>query len=372
MLDPAYINSDNLPISLTDNIIIIKCHAIENMKDSIYLSTTYLKLLLSDSDLNIDLANVLGSNSAALLNEEYIYGDTIFEVFQSLEDSGLDSWLLRFGKQLSVASHGPLGFAILTAPDLHSAIDVVEEYNIIRTSAYRCKSVHEDNRVWLVSEDNTEHPLIGRWMMETSIRVGQEFVEAVMAHPLGDAATISFTHDKPSYHEELEAFYGIKVSYNADRTALSIPSSWCRIASPLSDPETFQTNLQKCRELKLKLNAHSNIVESTRLSIEYFLESRIKGNHDTQLPSLEQLAMKHHCSSRTFARKLGQHQQSYKKILEDCRRRYAVTLLTQTHASIADVSYSLGYQEAANFVRAFKTWFDMPPASWRRQQTPKQ
>lgn len=341
------------------------------MKESVYLATTYLKLLLSDSDLDIDLERALDGKLETLLNDELIYGDTIFGIFQQFADSGLDSWLLRFGKQLSVANHGPLGFAVLSAPDLHSAIDVVAKYNVIRTSAYTCSSKHIGNRVWLISEDHTGHPLIGRWMIEASIRVAQGFVEALMAHPLGDAASISFIHDKPAYYKELEEFYGIEVSYNAKYNALSFPSSWCRVSSPLSDPEAFQTNLQKCRELKLKLNVQANIVESTRLSIEHFLEARISGGQRVPLPSLEQLALKHHCSTRTFARKLLAHDQSYKKILENCRRQYAVTLLTQTHASIADISYLLGYQEPANFVRAFKTWFDKPPASWRRQQNPK-
>ena len=341
------------------------------MKESDYLATTYLKLLLSDIELDIDLKRSLDGKLESLLNEDFIYGDTIFDIFQQFADSGLDSWILRFGKQLSVANHGPLGFAVLSAPDLHTAIDIVTEYNVIRTSTYSCSSKHIGNRVWLITEDNTGHPLIGRWMIEASIRVAQGFVEAVMAHPLGDAASISFVHDKPAYHQELEKFYGIKVRFNAECNALSFPSSWCRVSSPLSDPDAFQTNLQKCRELKLKLNVQSDIVESTRLSIEHFLESRISGSQETPLPSLEQLASKHHCSTRTFARKLLAHDQSYKKILENCRRQYAVTLLTQTHASIANISYLLGYQEPANFVRAFKTWFDTPPASWRRQQNPK-
>jgi len=340
------------------------------MNESIYLATTYLKLLRSNTELTEALEIALDGELEKTLNGEYIYGDTILTIFQTFADKGLDSWLLRFGHHLSVGSHGPLGFAVLSAPDLRTAIEVLAEFTVIRTSAYRSKSVDLGNRIAFVAEDQTHHPLISQWVMESSLRVAQKLIEAVMAHPLGDFAAISFRHTRPSYHRELEHFFGIPIDYNAEQTALSIPASWCRISSPLSDPDTFKTNLQKCRELKLKLNNNNDLVEATRLDLSHFFEARIQGKaRSHEMPTLEQLAAKHSCSSRTFARKLHNKNQSYKQLLESCRREYAIDLLVHTHASIADISLQLNYQEAANFVRAFKTWFDMPPAAWRRQQS---
>jgi len=263
-----------------------------------------------------------------------------------------------------------LGFAVLSAPDLHTAIDVLTEFTSIRTSAFRSKSVHNGNRISYVTEDQTAHPLISRWLMESSLRVAQKLIEAIMAHPLGDFASISFKHAQPNYHKELERLFGTPIEYNAEVNALSIPASWCRISSPLSDPDTFKANLQKCRGLKLKLSNHNDIVDTTKLDLDHYFEARILGqarSHD--MPTLEQLAEKNNCSARTFARRLNHKQQSYKQLLEACRRRHAISLLSDTHTSIADIALQLNYQEPANFIRAFKTWFDMPPAKWRRQQS---
>lgn len=338
------------------------------MKDSIYLDTTYLKLLRSETELTQILEHAFNGKFDQLLKNEYIYGDTILTIFQTFADQGLDSWLLRFGKHLSVGSHGPLGFTVLSAPDLRTAIDVLCEFTAVRTSAYQCSSAVHGNKIAFITEDRTEHPLIGQWMMESSLRVAQKLIEAVMAHPLGDIATVSFTHSKPSYHLELEKFYGIPVEYNAPANSISFPASWCGISSPLSDPDTFKTNLQKCRELKLKLTTKDDLVAATKLELNHFFEARILGRaRSYDMPSLEKLAAKHHCSARTFSRRLNQKQQSYKGLLEDCRRRFAIDLLSNTHTSVADISLQLNYQEPANFVRAFKTWFDTPPATWRRQ-----
>ncbi|MFT6407528.1 MAG: AraC-like DNA-binding protein [Arenicella sp.] len=338
------------------------------MKESIYLDTTYLKVLLSDAELSHVLDSAFDGQLDELLHSEYIRGDAILTIFQTFADQGLDSWLLRFGRNLSVGSHGPLGFTVLSAPDLHAAIDVLADFTAIRTSAYKCCSAQHGKRIAFITEDQTEHPLIGQWMMEASLRVAQELIEAVMAHPLGDLASISFTHPRPSYHRELEQFYGISISYDAEVNALSIPASWLRISSPLSDPDSFRTNLNKCRELKLKLAYERDLVAATKIALNSFFEARILGHARSQeMPSLEKLAAKHHCSARTFARRLNDKKQSYKGLLEACRRHHAIDLLSNTHTSIADISLQLNYQEPANFVRAFKMWFDTPPATWRRQ-----
>ena len=338
------------------------------MDNSIYLATTYLKLLRSDNELTTVLDRAFDGRLEEILQDEFIYGDAISTIFQTFSDQGFDSWLLRFGQHLSVGNHGPLGFAILSSPDLHSAIETLAEFTQIRTSAYRCKSVHRRNRVSFVAEDQTKHPLISQWFAEASIRVAQKLIEAVMAHPLGDIARISFCHPKPAYHQDLQKFFGIPIEYNAQVTALSIPASWCRIASPLSDPDTFKTNLQKCREIKLRLSEEKDLIEATKFDLNAYFSARI--NEQTTaygMPTLEHLATKHNCSARTFARRLGEKNQSYKRLLEACRREHAIDLLTHTHISIADISLQLNYQEPANFVRAFKTWFNMPPATWRRQ-----
>ncbi|MFT4634275.1 MAG: AraC-like DNA-binding protein [Arenicella sp.] len=339
-----------------------------NMKDSIYLDTTYLKLLRSDTKLWQVLDRSFDGKLDEILQNDYIYGDAILAIFQTFADQGLDSWLLRFGQHLSVGTHGPLGFTVLSAPDLRTAIDVLAEFIAVRTSAYKCFSARQGNRIAFITEDQTEHTLIGQWMREASLRVAQELIEAVMAHPLGDMARISFTHARPDYYIELERFYGIPVEYNANENAISIPASWLLISSPLSAPDTFRTNLNKCRELKLKLTDQNDLISATKIALNSFFEARILGrarSHD--MPSLKTLAAKHHCSARTFSRRLNDKKQSYKSLLEGCRRHHAVDLLSNTHSSIAEISLQLNYQEPANFVRAFKMWFDTPPATWRRK-----
>ncbi|MFG1418417.1 AraC family transcriptional regulator ligand-binding domain-containing protein [Xanthobacter sp. V0B-10] len=56
----------------------------------------------------------------------------------------------------------------------------------------------------------------------------------------------------------------------------------------------------------------------------------------------------------------------YREVLEIARRKRAIHLLTKTHMSIADIAASLGYEEHANFTRAFGRWQQCSPSEFRR------
>lgn len=338
------------------------------MHQDLYIATTYLKLLRSNNDLLKHLSCKFGERLEGLLESDFIHGDDINKVFTVAIEQGIDSWILEFGATISIGSHGPLGFAVLSAPDLQTALQVLMDYALIRSSTYRNELIQNENRLEFISIDQTDDPEIGRWLIEADMLVTQNLIEAIIAHPLGDNAVITFAYPKPSYADELQTYYGIRCEFGAEQNSLSIPASWGEITSPLSDPASFSANLQKCRELKLQLTDHKDLAELTTVALNRFFEARInRESSTTNLPRLTQLASEHHCSPRTFARRLEEQGQSYKSLLEACRREYATRLLSQTHYSVADIAECLAYQETANFVRAFKTWFDIPPAAWRRQ-----
>nr|WP_272211646.1 helix-turn-helix transcriptional regulator [Marinicella sp. W31]MDC2877537.1 helix-turn-helix transcriptional regulator [Marinicella sp. W31] len=72
-------------------------------------------------------------------------------------------------------------------------------------------------------------------------------------------------------------------------------------------------------------------------------------------------------SVQGLQRRLRSTGYTYKDILEVARRTRAVMLLTQTSVSIAEIAFSLGYDEQANFTRAFNRWLGCSPSTFRVQ-----
>ncbi|MNG28149.1 Urease operon transcriptional activator [compost metagenome] len=67
---------------------------------------------------------------------------------------------------------------------------------------------------------------------------------------------------------------------------------------------------------------------------------------------------------RTLHRRLLDEGTTFKQILEDVRHTLAVEHLKAGQLSIQEIAYSLGYNDVANFRRAFRRWEGVPPSEY--------
>jgi AraC-like DNA-binding protein len=68
-------------------------------------------------------------------------------------------------------------------------------------------------------------------------------------------------------------------------------------------------------------------------------------------------------------RRLSEQDSSVKKIVDETRHQLATTYLDQSHLSIKEVAYSLGFNDPSNFSRAFRRWEGMTPKEYRKLQS---
>jgi len=80
--------------------------------------------------------------------------------------------------------------------------------------------------------------------------------------------------------------------------------------------------------------------------------------------SIEEIAAKMGCSSRTLRRSLRSEGGSYAQILKDVRLNLAKEYLA-SGLKLETVGDMLGYSEAAAFSRAFKQWTSVSPKVFR-------
>ncbi|MEM7360116.1 MAG: helix-turn-helix domain-containing protein [Pseudomonadota bacterium] len=334
-----------------------------------HIAAAYLRLMLqADHSATALVQEALGAQFHLIQETEQIPGYLINNIFELLEDQGLESLVIKYAQQLDVGNHGPLGFAALSAPNLGVAIDLLVEFIDIRSSGSHAETRLNGNRLEYVLQDRTEHRLVGRWLIESGFLVAKRLIESVTAHPLGDNAEIRFAYPRLDNHRQLAAIYQTPIRYGTKENVLSIPASWLAIPSPLSDPDAFRTNIAKCREIKLRLHTDKSDVRrlvNTRL-LNHFERRLAKQSHSDQIPSLEVLAGELHMSPRTLIRKLAKQNSSYKIILQEIRCALAQQMLRETHKTASEIAIGLGYQEPANFARAFKSWTGKNPAAWRR------
>ena len=98
--------------------------------------------------------------------------------------------------------------------------------------------------------------------------------------------------------------------------------------------------------------------------VSNLLVDRIKG----ELPTLAVIAKELGMSVRSLQMKLKQEDTSFRDLLNEVRKNFALTYLKRKDLSIASIAYLLGFSEPCVFQRTFKRWTGSTPGEFRKKQ----
>jgi AraC-like DNA-binding protein len=326
------------------------------------LPVTYLKLFLQHAEaegLSVDRVlegTGLDANTLRSSEQPVDFGDTR-RVLANVTRAMGPGWHLSLSQRLTVASHGPLGFAVVTAPDLRNAVNVLLRFIATRGPW-----------VWLAgSEEGEEYVL----RLHESVDMGAEraalvelsllAIQNLLERPLGRAfsgARIAFAYPEPVYAERLAAHFHARLEFGSGVHMLRFPAGWLGEHCILHDAAMHRYLLSRCEE---DLRFAGGI-----LPAEVAVRQALLARPD-RLPGLAEIAASQHISSRTLIRRLKAGGTSYKAILEDVRRTLAADYLLHSGLSVASIAFRLAYHDPSNFGRAFRTWFGISPGRYRAQ-----
>jgi len=326
------------------------------------LPVTYLKLFLQHAEaegLSVDrVLEGTGLDGNTLRSSEQPVGfDDTRRVLANVTRAMGPGWHLSLSQRLTVASHGPLGFAVVTAPDLRTAVNVLLRFIATRGPW-----------VWLAgSEEGEEYVL----RLHESVDMGAErpalvelsllAIQNLLERPLGRAfrgARIDFAYPEPAYAGRLAEHFHARLEFDSGVHTLRFPARWLGEPCILHDGAMHRYLLSRCED---DLRFASGI-----LPAEVAVRQALLARPD-QLPGLAEIAASQHISSRTLIRRLKAGGTSYKAIVEDVRRTLASDYLLHSGMSVASIAFRLAYHDPSNFGRAFRTWFGMSPGRYRSQ-----
>jgi AraC-like DNA-binding protein len=265
-------------------------------------------------------------------------------------------WSLRAGAHMSAAAHGPNGIAIVNAPTLRDSLVTLTRFAHLRAPHLRFRSVSTadselrlvaDDGVWLAEEER--RPLLDMVMLST-----QAVIEDQLGRPMHEAR-FEFPYTAPEHARAYEDFFHGKVLFNRAEAAVVIPERMLNVESPFADPAMHRASIER-----LYGGAHS-VSGDRRLvaRIEQLLAQR-----GARL-GLGRAARLLSISERTLARRLAGQGTSFQALTDNTLKSRAAVLLRDQELKVAEVAYSLGYEDAANFSRAFRRWFGMTPRQYR-------
>ena len=292
------------------------------------------------------------------------------QVFRNaMQLAGRSDWGLLFGRQLNINSHGPLGFAALSAPSLGEGLEVLAQFARIRAPYLAFSWRQEDNRFLL--ELNTRCYPLGELelpLSEIVMQVASSYVEAVVGQPVADTR-LQMALPAPAHAELYASHFHVRCQFNAPRTAFSLPAGLAPLPCPLHDEKTYRAALIRCREaLDGLLHPEDILTRAEHWLIAHFDQASSLGE-PIRLPRLEQLAEALAVSPRTLIRRLGEQGSSFRTLCEQQQRELACRLLGDARYSASEIGHLLGYGDAANFGRAFRRLTGLSPGQYRRRKS---
>jgi len=269
-------------------------------------------------------------------------------------DSGLG---FELGLRLRASAHGFLGYAALTAPDLHASLQVMIRYYRMRNRQYRL----------LYSEDSVAASLEVRelqavavlqypFMFEFMLVGFAQSMQALTGVAIADVE-LQFRWPQPPHYARYRARLP-RVRYACDANRIRIPLAALRLPLLLADDTAHrQTLVQLEREYAGVRQEEGDIVERVRAELVLTRSG---------YPDLSALSARLLLSSRSLRRRMLLAGVSYRLLLDEARYRDACRLLAASDLDLQTIAARLSFSDPANFTRAFRRWSGMTPSEFRR------
>ncbi len=267
----------------------------------------------------------------------------------------------EYGLRMRPTVHGVLGYAAMSSASLRQALELSMRYARVRQAGFRLEFVETAEFGELRVFETAPVPVLRSFFLE-NILLGLARSNAVL---LGQDITglhgleICFDWPQPDWHADWRARLP-PVYFNQPVNLVRVPASMLSQRPVLADPLASQQAIDLCeRELGLAADNEAHVTSQVR--------SLLLPRADHGYPKLDQVAEQLRLSPRTLKRRLQQQGTSFLLLLEEARQRDAIALLLHTDLSVAQIATRLGYQNPANFSRAFSKWTGEAPLHYRRR-----
>lgn len=275
---------------------------------------------------------------------------------QAIEQSQDPCIALRVAKYFRPTAFSALGMALAASLNAYDALKRAAKYSQIISDGSTTNFEESQDTVAFVI--TARSPLLAPLNIH-----GVEGLLASLVNVLrtiaGDDLPIKevhFQHDGALQQDQFNAYFACPVIFN---------STFNKVVFNKQDTlaeQAFANSVLTCtldEWIENYLQSFKEDLISTKVK-KYILKNLAYGELDQQKVARE-LAL----SSRMLQRKLKDEGTSYTELLDECRHKLAIKLISQNKLALSEVTYILGFSDQSNFSRAFKRWTGQTPNHYR-------
>ena len=297
----------------------------------------------------------LESRKALQSREALVSVHQLSELISVARLAGFDDRLaLNVGALLQVSAHGPLGYAAMASPDLHSALLAVARFATIRNRGMYFVYRSGPHNGVLEAHEQVD---LGRARVFLMTCIAITIAHVAAAVHAGESALleVELPFVRPVWAPALEAALQCRCTFGATCLRFRWSAQDLHTANPTSDAKAFGEALRMCEQ-------HLSAQQSQ--SVAMHVRETLLAKENTW-PELKEVAALLQMSARHLIRRLKHEGTSFQVLRDALRAQRAEFYLTQTQLTIEEIAHRLGYQDTSNFSRSCRRWFDVTPGELR-------
>lgn len=276
--------------------------------------------------------------------------------------SGDDLFGLHLGEYLSLSAAGLIVQIAQSSRTVLEALQYMVQYANLGCQAlpYQLKELTNE---WELSLSPDES-----WLKESPTAV-RHTMDGNLVFTLREFHTLTrqkhypnrihFSYAKPGRFAEYERIFNCPIRFGQPLTAIYFDKKQVQEKVVTSDYRLLQLLVQYAKE---KLAAMEG-----QLGFSTIVKQSIINLVKPQFPTIEQVAANLNLSVRTLQRRLKEEDLTYKMVLEELKKQFALDYLKNKELSIKEVTYLLDYAEPSSFIRSFKRWTGETPKAYQKR-----
>jgi len=252
------------------------------------------------------------------------------------------------------AAHA-LGYAWLASATLNDALKRTVRYFRMMSDKEKLTLDESGDELRLVVENPAaDYPTVAE-DIDASFAVLIDLCR--MCH--GDAfspSRVTMRRPEPADPAPFRAHFRAPIQFAGNEDSVCFDKSDAREALPTANAEVARANEKVVQDYLARFDR-----SSVAMQVRARLTEQLSSGDTTQDTVADSL----HMSLRSLQRRLKHEGTSYKELLEETRRELAAHYMAESHRSINEITYLLGFSEPSNFSRAFRRWTGKSPSSYR-------
>jgi len=301
-------------------------------------------------DAGLDLEELRKSNSR-------ISAFSLYPVWYSAVEKSQDPYFgIRVAQHYQPNAFSALGMALVSSRNLHDALLRCARYGYVVSDATDPFVEESDDEISIFIKPKAGIEQLANIYSMSAIVCVLFKIMFTMSNGQVTPKAIYFIESIEQGTGPLEEFFGCPVYFNSEYNGAVFDKKSTQIELPFANSKLASSLDQWIDE---NLSEFKADLTSTRVQ-KYLLQNLTYGEINLQKVA-QGLAM----SSRVLQRRLKEEGTIFSELMDACRHKLAIKLITEKKQPIFEVALALGFSDQSNFTRAFKRWTGTTPHQYR-------